>query len=1013
MKAWEQARVLNPAIPTLHRNMGYTLLATGDVDKAIGVFREGMTRDAANVGIYSGLDQALTRAGRPATERADALLAYPDQKALPAALVYKLAIALAEAGRFDEAEAQFQGRFFPREEGGINVRQIWLEVRARRAAALARANECVKAMAIVNGLTAPVPALPFTKDGLEPILAQPKLRGLADGVRTACGGAVPVEDSDVPYGLGSWDADVFGNHRAVLRVAAPADAVFAHIPWRRPDAKPEDRHLIVVEGRSGGRILNVERIRITREHGDIVFEAPSVGDYYVYYLPNTGTGRSNYPTVAYPAPQPTADLSWLKKHGLDTRDAATWTPGNLPAATVVQFQAIEALHSFFPMQVVASGAEVADLLARHPAAPFLVFGEDRTRPIKMPADLPLRWVRRGAAAPFVGDAMRGEFYPFQLGVFAARQDLADVQVVFSGLRRKGGGSVTASAFTCLNLGGIDSAARPFTRAVSVTKGQVQPIWCGVQVPDGALAGDYTGTAEVSARGTSAVTVPLTIRVSSTPVAAHGDDEPWRLSRLRWLNSTLAVDDELVRPYTPVTVSGRTVGVLGRTVTLNALGFPEQIESRFAIEMTRLAEQGRKVLTGPVALVVQSGDPSTAAWTGGGVTFTKQAPGAAAWRARSEAGPLTMDTSAQMDFDGNIEFTVAVRAAKAVPVDDIRLDIPIAADVARFLMGLGFKGGRRPASLDWKWNVKNNQDSAWIGDVNAGLQFTLKDDQYVRPLNTNFYTLKPLVMPASWSNGGKGGCRLAEKDAATYLASCYSGGRTIAPGETLYFNFRLLLTPFKPIDPAAQFSTRYFHAFKPVDEVVQQGASVVNVHHANPINPYINYPFFRPAEMKAYIDRAHAERLRVKIYYTVRELANRAPEVFALRSLGEEIFAPGPGGGYSWLQEHLGSNYIAAWFVPELKDAAIVNSGVSRWHNFYVVGLDWLARNVGIDGLYIDDVAFDRLTMKRVRKVLDRNRPDALIDLHSANQYNVRDGFGSSANLYLEHFPYLNRLWFGE
>ena len=152
---------------------------------------------------------------------------------------------------------------------------------------------------------------------------------------------------------------------------------------------------------------------------------------------------------------------------------------------------------------------------------------------------------------------------------------------------------------------------------------------------------------------------------------------------------------------------------------------------------------------------------------------------------------------------------------------------------------------------------------------------------------------------------------------------------------------------------------------------------------------------------------------MKIYYTVRELANRAPEIFALRSLGDEIFAPGPGGGYSWLQEHLGSNYIAAWFVPDLKDAAIVNSGVSRWHNFYVEGLDWLARNVGIDGLYIDDVAFDRLTMKRVRKVLDRNRPDALIDLHSANQYNVRDGFASSANLYLEHFPYLNRLWFGE
>jgi hypothetical protein len=130
-------------------------------------------------------------------------------------------------------------------------------------------------------------------------------------------------------------------------------------------------------------------------------------------------------------------------------------------------------------------------------------------------------------------------------------------------------------------------------------------------------------------------------------------------------------------------------------------------------------------------------------------------------------------------------------------------------------------------------------------------------------------------------------------------------------------------------------------------------------------------------------------------------------------LGDEVFEPGAGGGFSWLQEHLDQNYIAAWFVPELKDAAVINSGVSRWHNFYVEGLDWLVRNVGIDGLYIDDVAFDRTTMKRVRKTLDRHRPNALIDLHSANQYNQRDGFVNSANLYLEHFPYLDRLWFGE
>jgi len=103
-------------------------------------------------------------------------------------------------------------------------------VRARRAAELARAGDCPKAMVIVKGLPAPVPSLPFTKDGLDPILAQPKLRAMADGVRTACGGVVPAQDSDVPYGIGAWDADALGNHRAVVRVAASADAVFVHIP---------------------------------------------------------------------------------------------------------------------------------------------------------------------------------------------------------------------------------------------------------------------------------------------------------------------------------------------------------------------------------------------------------------------------------------------------------------------------------------------------------------------------------------------------------------------------------------------------------------------------------------------------------------------------------------------------------------------------------------------------------------------------------------------------------------
>jgi hypothetical protein len=246
-----------------------------------------------------------------------------------------------------------------------------------------------------------------------------------------------------------------------------------------------------------------------------------------------------------------------------------------------------------------------------------------------------------------------------------------------------------------------------------------------------------------------------------------------------------------------------------------------------------------------------------------------------------------------------------------------------------------------------------------------------------------------------------------------LIEGYSGSRRLEPGQLVYYDVRLVITPFRPIDTRSQWQTRYYHRFEDIDTIARTGANTINVHHATTINPYLNYPFLRPADMKAYADSAHAHGMKMKIYYTVRELTNRAPELFALRSLGDEIFARGSGGGSSWLQEHLGSEYIAGWFVPELRDATIVNSGVSRWHNFYVEGVAWLVKNVGIDGIYIDDVAFDRLTMKRIRKVLDRARVGLLIDLHSANQYNPRDGFANSANLYLEHFPFIDRLWFGE
>lgn len=808
-----------------------------------------------------------------------------------------------------------------------------------------------------------------------------------------------------------WNPDSLGNHRAVLRVSTAAPAVRAHIPWRRRDADAAN-HALVVTDATGTRIGDVARLRIDREAGDIAF-APSAGTgtYFVYWMPFASTG-GNYPKVTYPPPANTASPAWLARNGLEPADLAAGAWRALPEAAFEALEAIDSLDSFEPMERIATRAEMDALLAAH-REPYLVFPEDRRYPIRMTRDLPQRWIGSGPGGALQGEADRGEWYAFQLGVYAARTALEDVRVSFTPLSSlNASAAVAADAFSCINLGGNDWMGRPFTRTVSVERGVVQPIWCGVQIPESATPGAYRAEATVTAAGQPAAHVALALRVTPNVIRHAGDDEPWRMSRLRWLDSRLAIDDDVVRPYTPVRLRADTLYVLGRNVVLAGSGFPARIRSRFTMAMTGIGDEPRELLAAPVELRVTRADGRVVAWVSDPRRLTKQAPGTVGWEVTSRAPGLRLDVSAQLDFDGVIEYTNTLSADRDIALGDVVLRIPFAPDAARYMLGMGRQGGTRPDSLDWTWDVTRNQDGAWLGDVNAGLQFALRDEHYVRPLNTNFYQLKPLVMPVSWSNGGTGGCRLRAR-ADAYLIECFGGPRTLRAGEPLRFDVRLTVTPFRPIDTRAQFTTRYYHRYTPLDSIAAMGANVVNVHHATAINPWINYPFLRPAAMKAYVDSAHARDMRVKIYYTVRELSNHAPEMFALRSLGDEILAPGPGGGPAWLQEHLGDDYIAGWYVPPLRDAAVINSGVSRWHNYYVEGLSWLVRNVGIDGLYIDDVAFDRSVMKRVRKVLSRGRPGALIDLHSANQFNPRDGFANSANLYLEHFPYIDRLWFGE
>lgn len=807
------------------------------------------------------------------------------------------------------------------------------------------------------------------------------------------------------YGIGPcWHRDL-GDIRALISVPNVAGPVRVRIPWRRRDTDPQDKQIILQEIESGKRIENVVAIEVNRDFGEIVFQ-PSVipGSYALYYMPYTVNPTPWEYSVSYLPSHSSADTAWLAHYGLAADSMNSDRLIALPRATVTEIQARTDFDSYNPMEIIATEEEKRKLLMKHPGQAWLLFPERREFPIRMTDDLPLRWTERGPTGEFYGQCRPNEFYVFQVGVYAFAKNIQNLEVGYEDLISSDGAVIGHQAMRCFNLGGVGWNGRPIEKVFGISKGKVGALWFGVQIPGNAVPGKYHGTLTLRAKGVNQTRVNVILEVSGQSLESSGDNDIWRLSRLRWLDSTIAIDDGITPPYTPLRLQEQEISCLGRELRFDRMGLPESIHSN-----------GREILAGPVGFVVVTGEGNVS-WETGKPRIVSDSPGAITWESLAMAPELQLRCIATMEFDGYVNFNVSVRPLKRLDVKDLRLEIPLLLETSVYMMGLGRKGGYRPTHWEWKWDIGRANNSLWIGDFNAGLQLNLKGPEET----WDIYDLRASGIPDSWGNDGKGGCTVATAGNVVTV-SAYSGPRPLDPNQELEFRFGLLITPVKPLD-TVHWKQRYYQqsypepGAVPTETLIESGVTIVNIHQGNELNPWINYPFLTVDKLSAYIDEVHATDIQAKIYYTVRELSNHVVELWALRSLNHEVFTDGPGGGGAWLREHLVSNYKPAWHttLPSGEvDQAITETGLSRWDNYYLEGLAYLLKRAQIDGLYLDGIGYNRQVMKRVRKVLDRNRPGSLIDLHSGNTYTFHDYRISPANQYMGHFPYINSLWFGE
>ncbi len=686
------------------------------------------------------------------------------------------------------------------------------------------------------------------------------------------------------------------------------------------------------------------------------------------------------------------------------------------------------------MQDYAGKEEQEALLSAYPKDNFLLFPERRENSIRLLDGIPSIWARRTKEelTSIQLSAQPGEYFVFQIGIWAARADLSTIRYSASPFT----GSPALGELSCFNLEGTDFRGQELRKEIDVKQGDVQALWFGVQIPESAT-GKFTTEIDIGAEDEVAKAVHVTLEVSGKAVRNKGFDDSYNMSRLAWLNSMEGRDDDLTSGYLPVQREKHGYKILGREVSIADNGLPASILSYFDNNNQSLASTPEAILKDKLKFVVELAHGETVLFEPGELEFLSSTPSQLVWELISHASNAILKVRGSAEFDGFINYEIELTARESLAVKDIRLEVPFTSAMSKYMMGMGKTGGYRPDSWSWTWDVaEKGQDGVWIGGLNGGLKIKLKDQNYRRPLVNIYYPFHPLLLPESWGNENKGGAEIIE-DANETLLTLYSGARTMQANQSLFFNCEMLITPFKLINKDVQFNDRYFHTNMDnvglyIPDAKKSGANIINIHQGNEIYPYINYPYITENidGLARFIEDAHAEGIRTKVYYTTRELTVNAPEIWAMRSLKGEIILPGPGkdvrtvihkkGPDQWLLDNFKSDFIPAWVsvfkegpYEGLKDLSVITTPDSRLNNFFIGGLDWMCDNLKIDGFYIDDAALDRETLRRARKIVDRRQSTSRIDMHTWDHFNSMAGYICCMNLYMDLLPYIDMMWIGE
>ena len=652
-------------------------------------------------------------------------------------------------------------------------------------------------------------------------------------------------DTSLPvakYQSGKWSEwTALGNHRARINVANKSDAVAVNIPWRRRDSEPHEKAIIVCTDQNK-RIANAVTVLVNHDEGSIIFQPVSgAGEYFIYYMPYKRMGK--FESESYTKPKASAASGWLKRNNLNSAGNIAKAYARLPKAKLIAIESRGDFNSFFPMEVCATTAEVAKMkTSLSKSAPFYTFPEPREREIRMRYRLPYQWVQHGPQTEFTGNARPNEYFPFQIGIWAGNGEVHKLDVEFGDLVNANGDKISKDKLTCFNTRGVNYLGKAFVKKLTVPNNYVQTLWFGVAVPENA-AGTYTGKVFVhSSRGN--VPVKIAIKVSGDKIPLHGDDNLENLSRLRWLNSRIGINDEVLPGFEAIKVAGNRMSLSHRQIEYQPNSLPAAITSNDIA-----------ILAAPITLSANiRGREYTL--SGARSEIKRQQKTLVEQSATAKLKNLNVNIKSKLEQDGCLHYEITLKSTRSVTLNNLELRVPFRREVATYITGMGKRGGYRTEDIAWKWGKMNLTNQVWLGNVKAGMQLKLQEDK-------DIWTMwGDPVKPNAWQNKGRGGCTIKEQG-NTVMVNAYCGTTKVTPKKPVLLRFRLLVTPFKKINNA-HWNWRISHFSRTA------GTKIRNMFHSQYMIPYINYPFTHPERMRKYFKKEKYSNYKAELIYQLNK-----------------------------------------------------------------------------------------------------------------------------------------------